>query len=124
MTFLKIIVILHLVGLFVFNLRGLIGDPFWEAGYFYWDKLVGAGFLVWLVLYFSVAKDRKWIIRPVLLVAIFRFSWQCGAYIAGWNINNQWWLALLFILLSVSAAYLTLAENSRPNLWLSKHMNI
>lgn len=124
MKFLKLVVILHLAGLFIFNLLGLFGNKFWEAGYFYWDKSVGSGFLVWMVLYFSSSFDRKWIIRPVLIVSLFRFLWQVAAYINGWDINHEKWLALLFIVLSAAAGYLTLNENSRPNVWLSKHLNI
>lgn len=115
MTFLKTIISIHLFGLILFNTIGVLGNYYWEAGYFTWDKTVGAGFLIWLMLYWSVPRNQKWVVKPVLLLGICRFFWQVIAYAKGWNFNSQWWLALFFILLALAAGYLTLKENSLPN---------
>ncbi len=123
MNLLKLVVVVHILGLFVCNLLGLFTRA-WEQIYFYWDKSAGAGFLVWMVLYYAVSRDRKWIIRPVLILAVIRFIWQVIAYMKGWDINNEAWLALFFVLLSAGAGYLVLHEKSRANVWLSKHLNI
>lgn len=120
----KLIIIIHILGLFIFNLMGLIGSHEWETIYYLWDKSVGAGFLIWVLLYNFCTKDKKWMIKPVMILAAVRFVWQMLVYFTGWDINNQWWLALFFVLLSAGAGYLVLHENSRGNKWLSKHLNI
>lgn len=123
MKYLKAGICLHVLGLTIFNTMGLLNKQ-WTIGYFIWDKSVGCGFVIWMALYFTAPKNVKWMVRPVLLLSIIRFIWQILAYWQGWDINHQWWLALFFIILSLSAAYLTLKENSRPNTWLSKHLKI
>jgi hypothetical protein len=123
MRLLKVIILIHVVGLIVFNLAGLLRTD-WYMAYFLWDKIVGAGWLVWLSIYYSVSYANKWSIRPILVVSVIRFIWLIIAILTGVDVNHQWWLALFFILLAGAAGYLTLKEDARANKWLSKHMNI
>lgn len=123
MNLIKVIISAHLLGLFTFNLFGVLNLP-WTTAYFFWDKSVGGGFLVWLLIYKLTHKADRWMIRPVLVISIFRFIWQAVSYIVGWNINNQWWLALFFILLSGGAMWLLYNEQTRINKWLTKNLNV
>lgn len=116
----KVIIVLHIIGLFLFNLSGLLGSEEWKTFYYLWDKSVGAGFLIWILLYYASRKEVRWMIRPVLILASVRFAWQMVVYFTGWDINNQRWLALFFVLLSGGAGYMIIHENSPANVWLSK----
>lgn len=120
----KLIIIFHILGLFAFNLMAVFGSNEWHTVYYLWDKSVGAGLLIWIMLYKYCDKKNKWMIKPVLILAGFRFVWQMIVYFTGWDVNSEWWLASFFILLSIGAGYLVLHEKSRTNVWLSKHMNL
>lgn len=123
MKLLKVIICLHLLGLIVFNLMGLLHEN-WTMAYYIWDKSVGSGFMLWYILYELVPYSNKWVIRPVLLLATIRFTWQIIAFAAGWTVNNQWWLALFFMLLTIGCGLLMFSSHSKVNRWLAKHLNL
>lgn len=122
MRLLQYSIAIHVVGLFIFNLLGLVHLYYWQTLYFLWDKSVGAGFLIFLVLLKYVPTGYKWIIRPVLILSAVRFIWQLIIYFTKWDVNNQWWLALFFVCLSGMTGWLIFHPKNRVNIFLSKHL--
>jgi hypothetical protein len=122
MRLLQFLIAIHVVGLFVFNLFGLLGVSYWETIYFLWDKSVGAGFLIFFALLKAVKPEYRWIIRPVLVLSLVRFIWQFIVHFTKWDVNNQWWLAGFFVCLSGMAGWLIFHPKNRVNIFLSKHL--
>lgn len=121
MRVLKFAIAINLLGSFVFNLMGVLKEPLWRNGYYIWDKFAGCGLLMFIAAFSLMPVKERWVVRPVIIVATLRVLWVIIAILCGLDLNNQWWLALLFVCLSVSALYLSYQENSRANKWLSKN---
>lgn len=97
---------LYIIGLTVFYVEATFDRLWWHEVYYIWDK----GLLVCLLsgIYLLVPKQNKYIILPVVLFSIIRFSWQIVTTLTGWDINDARAVAILFIVLSVICSYLTI----------------
>lgn len=120
----KIVVILHLLGLIFCNLEGVLGSYNWHTYYWLWDKAFGGGIFVFIVIYKLLRPVDRWIVRPVIIVCFVRLILQIVSYFTKVSINNDISVAISLSALCIAAGWLVLHENSRINVWLSKHLNI
>lgn len=118
----KIVISLYLVGLCIFYTAAIEHSRPWALAYYLWDKSVGGGFMLWYCIHFLYS--HKMITRPIVLFSLVRFIWELVSALTGISVNNSAIVAVLFLILSLVTGFLILKENSRPNLWLSKHLNI
>ena len=117
---LRLVISAYLFGLLVFLTMAIFGTPIWDYAYYMWDKTVGAGFLVWYLIYKSVAKDRK-IVAPIMWFSFIRFVWEVVSLSFSIHINNKWVISLLFIILIFITGYLCFRADSRMAKFLNKN---
>jgi len=116
---LKLAISTYLIGMLVFLTVADFTHPNWKYAYFVWDKVVGAGLVVWYLLY---KYTRKRFIVPVIFFSLVRLLWEAGSWIFSVHINNEWAVTALFCVLIVITGYLCLKPNGRVVKFLDKNV--
>lgn len=108
-------IVWYIIGLTVFYVEATFDRWWWHEIYHIWDKCL----LVFLFkgIHYLVSEENKKIIFPVLIFSIIRLTWQIIVSITRWEINDARAVAVLFIILSVICAYLTIKGAIK---WLEK----
>ena len=99
-------IVWYIMGLTVFYVEANFEMSWWKEVYYLWDKSL----LIFLFIgiHSLLPRQNKPVILPVIYFAIIRFIWQIVTSITGWEINDARAVAILFIVLSVVCAYLTI----------------
>lgn len=102
----RIGIVLYIIGLTVFYVEATFDRWWWHQIYYIWDKGILVCFLSGI--YYLVPNENKYVIRPLVLFSIIRLTWQIIVTLTGWDINDAIVVAVLFIILSIICAYLTI----------------
>lgn len=102
----RIGIVLYIIGLTVFYVEATFDRWWWHQIYYLWDKSLLVCFLSGI--YYLVPNENKYVIRPLVLFSIIRLTWQILVTLTGWDINDAIAVAVLFTILSIICAYLTI----------------
>lgn len=122
MIFLRIAIASYILGLFTFYLCATFDIYYWKWLYFGWSKVSDCGLIMWSFLFFHFKGEVKKVIRPLFLFSILRFFGDAQSWFTGIGVNNDFVIAVLFLVLSVVTGYLILRPNSKLNVFLSEHL--
>jgi len=92
----------------------------WNWLYYWWEKIFGAGFVIWLAIYIKCSSRNRVIVAPVLLYSLIRVFWDVISFFVGAHINSPIIIAILFIILLGICYWFTLREGNFADKWLSK----
>lgn len=120
----QIAVTFYCLGLLVFLIfanfapEGLYNK--WNWLYYWWEKIFGAGIVVWLSVYFNCSSRERSIVAPVIIFSAIRIFWDVVSFFFGVHINSPFAVAILFIILLAICYWLTLRKGNFADRWLSK----
>ena len=115
MRTLQIAITVYLMGLLVFYTYAVFETRAWDSIYFGWAKLFDCSFLMWLVIYKLVGKPYKGAIKWLLAFSAIRFLADVQTFITGVGVNNEWWVAAMFLLLILTVVIGMFFEFKRAN---------
>ena len=107
---LKILITGYLIGIMFFYSVAVFELPKWAFIYYSWDKLLDGGVFAWAALYDLSKQPIRPVIKPIFLFSVIRFLWEVVSYFTGVSINNEWVVALLFLILLCVIALITFIE--------------
>lgn len=114
MIWLRLAIWCYVLGLFTFYLYAAFGTRAWDIAYFGWSKLADCGILFWTVLYVNHYYRPK--VKWLFYFSFVRFAWDIQTFFTGIGVNNHIGTAVLFLILLILTAIMTLKEDrSRPN---------
>lgn len=113
----------YVMGLLVFYVCAAFDMYYWYIIYFGWSKLFDCGLFFWLSIYYILPKERK-VIKWLLYFSVIRFLWDIQSFFTGLGVNNEVWMAILFLVLLLIAVYLSMKPDGKAATFLSKHLNI
>lgn len=87
--------------------------------YYMWEKSFGVGFVMWLVLYINVKKERP-SLAPVVWFSVLRFGLDVFGFFTGITASSEPRIAVLFLALIAVFYVLTLRKHNICDKWLRK----
>jgi hypothetical protein len=114
----------YIIGLFVFYLFASFGQRAWDMSYFGWAKIFDVGLLMWAYLYFNGSTSMRKLAKWLYYFAVLRFVFDIQTFFTGVGVNNEPFVAILFVCLIVLASILLIRDNGKPTKWISKRLNI
>lgn len=123
MRFLSASIICYIVGLLIFYVCAIFDTYAWDVAYFGWNKLFDCGFMFWMSLYLILKEERK-VLKWLVRFAGIRFIWDTQSFYTGIGINNEFWMAVLFLILLSITAYFCFLPTGKAATFLSKHLNL
>lgn len=116
---LPLVIAAYLIGMMVFLVKAAFDVVVWEYAYYAWDKSVGAGFVVWYLVA-KYSRQRR-IVMPVVWLAFSRFLWEIFSWLCPLPINHPIAVIILFMILTIAAAYACLNKDSNIAKFLDKN---
>src|SRR5690606_30010706 len=112
MKMIVIAISFYLIGLMLFNTSAVFDSYWWHSFYFLWDK--GKDVLFISAIYF-VVKHRY--VLWLLIYSIIRFLWELLTNLKAWNANNDSWVMISFLLLTLICSGVFIKESLK---WLKQ----
>lgn len=123
MRVLSTAIYVYVLGLLVFYVFAIFNTPAWGIVYFSWSKVADCGFLFWLALFYILPKERS-VIKWLLYFSVVRLVWDFQSFFTGLGVNNESWMAILFLMLLILTCYLCLKPEGKAAQFLSKYLKI
>lgn len=120
----RIAATLYCVGLFLFYLCAAFSIKGASLNisdwcYYWWEKTAGASIIAWLALYLNVGSIERKIVAPVLAFTVIRLIADVVTYFTGIGTNNNFVVAVLFLILVGVFYVLTLRRGNIFDRFLS-----
>lgn len=123
MRALSVAIYIYVLGLLAFYVFAIFNTLAWDIVYFAWNKTGDCGFIFWLALFYILPKERK-VIKWLLYFSGVRLIWDFQSFFTGLGVNNELWMAILFLLLLLLTCYLCLRPEGKAAQFLSKNLKI
>lgn len=121
MIWLRTLIWGYIFGLLTFYTYATFDSEYWPIVYFAWAKIADCGILAWIVIYYTSNKLTKKIIRPLVAFSFIRLAIDIQSFFTGIGVNNEWLVALAFLLLTISMGILIFINDSKISKFLNKH---
>lgn len=123
MRALSVAIYVYIFGLLTFYLFATFNRRAWDIVYFGWSKLGDCGFIFWLALFYILPKER-YVLKWLLYFSGIRFIWDIQSFFTGLGVNNEQWMAVLFLLLLILTCYLCVKPYGKGAQFLHKNLKI
>lgn len=124
MRLLKVLIWCYVFGLLTFYVYALFGTKAWDIAYFAWAKVADCGILAWSVIYFNSEGVRKRMVQPLFIFSFVRLAADIQSYFTGVGVNNEFAVALIFLILIVVTGVLVFMRGTATPNFFNKHLNI
>lgn len=122
MTWLRLLIWCYIFGLLTFYTYAVFDTRAWDIVYFGWSKIGDCGILAWIVIYYNGNKALRKVIKPLLVFSFIRLAVDVQSFFTGIGVNNEWLVALVFLLLIVSMGILVFIRESKFYRFLNKNV--
>lgn len=108
MRFISFAIALYLTGCFVFLHKADWNKEIWVSSYYIWDK--AKDLLLFISIYFLVAKNNRYILWPIIVYSGIRVAWEVVSLILKIDINTKPSVSVLLSLVGIIYVWIFLKE--------------